>query len=305
MLFQEFFPRLQKRASSRYGQIISERQFKDWREDGLLPGPMAPKGRGRGLSPERHWPATSYRRALRICRYKDWGAKRQSQWWLGFWLSGEAVDTDKIRKGLKREYSVLRRERRSFVESDRWRNTRFETVADADRGGLPGKNSIAGLLQLSNMTPDQFRRLSILELDDFSEQEAEELIHELAPALLEIDSETAAEIKADISPGEIKGIWRTGHMADGCGRPGQYLDETTDIELVECLLILKAKTKASLWNYACAWLQDSRSQQTNLFLISVIWMTQAKYLDFKIDQIIHIAFELYADKRDGNHPCSR
>ena len=266
---------------------------------------MAPKGRGRGLSPERHWPATSYRRALRICRYKDWGAKRQSQWWLGFWLPGEAVDPNKIRIALKREFSILRRQQRPFIESNRWRNTRFETVADAERGGLSGRNSVVGLLKLFNITPDQFRRLSILDIDDFSDEEAERLSHEIGPAFFGIDDKIAAEIKADISPGEIKGIWRTGHLAEESGKPGDYIDQITDSELAECLLIFKAKTKAVLLNYACAWLEDGRSQQTIISLIIVRWMTQAKYMEFKIGQIIHIAFELYADKREGICPSLR
>ena len=265
---------------------------------------MAPEGRGRGLAPERHWPATSYRRALRICRYKDWGAKRQSQWWLGFWLSGEAVDPNKIRIALKREFSILRRQQRPFIESNRWRNTRFETVADAERGGLPGRNSVVGLLKLFNMTPDQFRRLSILDIDDFFDEETERLSHEIVPAFFGIEDEIT-EIKDDIAPGEIKGIWRTGYMAEGSGKPGDYIDQITDSELGDCLLILKAKTKAVLFNCACAWLEDGRSQQTIISLIIVRWMTQAKYMEFKIGQIIHIAFELYADKREGICPSLR
>jgi hypothetical protein len=161
MLFSDFFPRLRDHAWHRYGQTITERQFKDWREDGLLPGPAPPKGRGRGRSPERYWPVTSYRRALRICRYKSWGANRQSQWWLGFWLSGELVEPNIIRDALKREFSVERRMKHSFIESGRWLNSKFNTIDDAERGGLPGDGSVAGLLALTQMTPDQYRRLSI------------------------------------------------------------------------------------------------------------------------------------------------
>ena len=264
-----------------------------------------PGTRRRGLATERHWPATSYRRALRICRYKNWGANRQSQWWLGFWLSGETINPNFIRKALKREFSVVCRQQRSFIESDRWRNSRFETVADAERGGLPGETSVAGLLKLFNMTPDQFRRLSILDFDDLSDEGAERLFYEIGPAFLEIDGDIAAEIKDDIAPDEIKGIWRTGYMAEGSGKPGDYIDQITDSELAECLLIFKAKKKAVFLNYACARLEDGRSQQTIISLIIVRWMTQAKYMEFKIGQIIHIAFELYADKREGICPSLR
>ena len=35
MLFSDFFPRLRDHAWHRYGQTITERQFKDWREETL------------------------------------------------------------------------------------------------------------------------------------------------------------------------------------------------------------------------------------------------------------------------------
>lgn len=314
MLFRDFFPRLRDHALERYGQIITERQFKDWREDGLLPGPAAPKGRGRGRSPERHWPVASYRRALRICRYKYWGANRQSQWWLGLWLSGEEVRSDKIRASLKREFSIERRRNHSFVGSNRWRETTFETVADAERGGIAGDGRIEGLLALTKMTPDQYRRLSILQLNEFSDAEAESLIHEMAPLLFDLGSEfndedkakAFAEIRADIPSDEIKRRWRSGHMdgdgdGDGDGdsaRAGKYLDRIPDADFSDCLKILKLRERSAIWIYFLMWTLGPPSPESVFRHLLPIMSNRAQHLDLRISQLIRIAFEIDADCRE-------
>lgn len=313
MLFRDFFPRLRDHARKRYGQIITERQFKDWREDGLLPGPAAPKGQGRGKSPERHWPIASYRRALRICRYKSWGANRQSQWWLGFWLSGESIEQGRIRSALKRECSIERRRNHSFVTGDRWRDARFETVADAERGGIAGDASVAGLLSLMGMTPDQYRRLSILQLDEFSGLDTENLIHEMAPSLFDLGPEfddeakakAFAEIKADISPEEIKRLWRSGHMDREGIRAGKYIDDMPDSDFAICLKILRLREKCAKWNYALSWLLGNRSPEKIAVHLLSIQSGQASSLQFRIFQLIRIAFEIDADREDGRNSTWR
>lgn len=313
MLFREFFPRLRDHAWDRYGQVVSERQFKDWREDGLLPGPAPPKGRGRGRSPERHWPAASYRRALRICRYKYWGATRKSQWWLGFWLSGEAVEPGIIREALKREFSAERRRNQSFVDSNRWRKTAFQTVADAERGGIVGDGKIAGLLALTKMTPDQYRRLSILQLSAFSDGEAENLIHELAPTLFdlgpEFDDEAAAkafaEIKADIPSDEIKRLWRSGHMDGDGARAGRYLDILPDSDFASCLKILRLRERCAIWIYFLMWTLGPPSPERLLQHLLPIMSSRALHLDLRISQLLRIAFEINADKREGKNSLWR
>lgn len=306
MLFRDFFPRLRDRALERYGQTLTERQFKDWREDGLLPGPAAPKGRGRGRSPERHWPIASYRRALRICRYKYWGANRQSQWWLGLWLSGEEVRSDKIRDSLKREFSIERRRNHSFVGSNRWRETTFETVADAERGGIAGDGKIDGLLALTKMTPDQYRRLSILQLNEFSNADAEKLIHEMGPLIfdlgLELDDEAAAkafaEIKADIPSDEIKRRWRSGHMDGDGSRAGKYLDRIPDADFTNCLKILRLRERSAIWIYGLMWTFGTPSPESVLRHLLPILSSRAQHLDLRISQLIRIAFEIDADCRE-------
>ncbi|WP_156404898.1 hypothetical protein [Sphingomonas sp. Root241] len=313
MLFRDFFPRLRDHAFERYGQVVTERQFKDWREDGLLPGPAASKGRGRGKSPERHWPIASYRRALRICRYKSWGGNRQSQWWLGFWLSGEAVAPSKIRSELKRECSIERRRNHSFITSDRWRETRFRTVADAERGGIVGEGNVAGLLALTKMTPDQYRRLSILQLDETSGADAEKLIHEMAPSHFdlgpELDDTAAAkafaEIRADIASDEIKRLWRSGHMDREGIRSGKYLDDMPDSDFATCLQILRLRERIAKWNYALSWLMGNRSPEKILLNLLPIQFSQASSLEFRISQLIRIAFEIDADRREGHNSTWR
>ena len=298
MLFSDFFPRLRDQAWHRYGQTITERQFKDWREDGLLPGPAPPKGRGRGRSPERHWPVTSYRRALRICRYKSWGANRQSQWWLGFWLSGELVEPSKIRNALKREFSIERRTKYSFIESNRWRNAKFKTVEDAERGGLPGDSSVAGLLAITKMTPDQFRRVSILELDEFSDVEAEKLIHEIAPVIFGFDAKTTAAIQADIVPDEIKQLWRPGHMAEGTDKPGKYLDGLPDSDFAIGLQILKLREQSAIWNYGISWLLGNRLPDQIAINILPVLASRVHSLEHRISHLNRIAFEISADANE-------
>ncbi len=306
MLFRDFFPRLRDRASKRYGQSVTERQFKDWREDKLLPGRATPKGRGRGKSPEQHWPAASYRRALRICRYKFWGAHRQSQWWLGFWLSGEDVPPATIRAALKREFSIERRRNHAFIGSGRWRRTRFRTSEDADRGGIAGEGNVTGLLALTGMTPDQYRRLLILQLNDGSADQAEALIHELAPLLFDFGSELApkeaglfAEIKADISSDEIKGLWRSGHMDDRAERSGGFLDRISDSDLETCAQVLKVRERCARWNYFLAWIVGDQTPKRIANHLLPIVNTQATAIVMRISQIVRIAFEIDADIRDG------
>ncbi|QBM74548.1 hypothetical protein E2E30_01400 [Sphingomonas sp. AAP5] len=313
MLFREFFPRLHDHAYERYGEVVTDRQFRDWREDGLLPGPAAPKGRGRGRSPDRHWPIASYRRALRICRYKSWGAYRQSQWWLGFWLSGEDIAPETIRAALKREFRAERRRNRSFVESNRWRESKFHTVADAERGGIVSDSEIAGWLALSGMTPDQYRRLSILQLDEFADDKAERLFHEMAPLSfpldLKMDEEAAAamraEIEADITSEEIRRAWRNGHMADGANQPGKYLDRLPESDFAICLEILKIRERSGILNYGMLWIAGVPLPEQIVLPLFQLRASRAPALEVRISQLIRIAFEIDTDCRDGRNSSWR
>ena len=298
MLFRDFFPRLRDTAWERYGEVVTERQFIDWREDGLLPGPAGPVGRGRGRSPDRHWPIASYRRALRICRYKSWGARRQSQWWLGFWLSGEAVHTDVVRSALKREASNELRTYRSFVESNRWRNSTFETTADANKGGIPGVD-VGQLLSILKMTPDQFRRVAILQLRDIEDGEDIELIHEIGTVFFDIEAELAAEIKSSIDPTDIKRIWRSGHMGEGIKHPGDYLDNVSALDIANARLIIQLREKAAIWRYAINWISGDRAPDKVVLYLIPILQSRASALPYRISIVLRIVFELYADRRDG------
>ncbi len=305
MLFCEFFPRLRDRAWEQYGQTVTERQFKDWREDGLLPGPSAPRGRGRGRSPERHWPVASYRRALRICRYKFWGANRQSQWWLGFWLSGEGVEPSIIREALKREFSIERRKKHAFIGSERWRNSEFHTIDDAERGGVVGGGSVRTMLKLMKLTPDQYRRIAILELDEFSNTDAATLMHEIAPVLFNIDSQTAAEIRADIAPDELQRLWRVGHMAEGSNRPRECLDQLPDSDFEICLNISKERERSAVLNYVMLWLLGYRSPERVAFNLMSLLAIRANSIQYRIAQLVSISFEVAADIDDGFEPTRR
>ncbi|KRC80211.1 hypothetical protein ASE13_14475 [Sphingomonas sp. Root241] len=163
------------------------------------------------------------------------------------------------------------------------------------------------------MTPDQYRRLSILQLDETSGADAEKLIHEMAPSHFdlgpELDDTAAAkafaEIRADIASDEIKRLWRSGHMDREGIRSGKYLDDMPDSDFATCLQILRLRERIAKWNYALSWLMGNRSPEKILLNLLPIQFSQASSLEFRISQLIRIAFEIDADRREGHNSTWR
>ncbi len=295
MLFRDFFPRLCDRAWERYGVRLTKRQFTNWREQGLLPGPAPPIGRGRGRCPDRHWPATSYRRALRICRYQSGNARRTSEWWLGFWLSGDPIDPTIIRASLKREISIDRRRNRAFSESNRWRNSKFRSFADADRGGLVGNGDARRSLPMIGLTPDQFRRLSILNLVESDNDEDIDIIQEMSIELFPFDQVILNEIRADIDHSEYKRLYRPGRLAEVNASYGNQLDKLSDNQINDIPEIWRLRKKGEVLVFHIMRLMgDMPPDRIGLFLIPML-SRQPFAIKHRISELLRISFEVYVD----------
>jgi hypothetical protein len=291
MLFAEFFPRLQARALHRYGQGVSERQFKDWRENGFIAGPDQPVGQGRGRSPHRHWPAASYRRALRICRYRNRGCYRTSLWLIGFWLAGDSVDLAKLRDALRREYSVARREGRSFREG-RWLRGPFSEQADLERGGASGAAGIGKMLDLS---PEEFRLLSIQQFEEPQESEDAEIMHTLARKIYEdvgVERPTLEEVRQQ---------WRAGHM----NKESPYFRDLTEGDISLARETLRATVRGARLQWLAAfYLFDFDAERLALFTWGLVG-TRAFDIRCHLDRVFQIVFGIVVDRRDGNDPRLR
>lgn len=303
MQFREFFPRLQRRALERYGVQISERQFKDWREDGLLPGPLAPKGRGRGRSPERHWPPVSYRRALRICRYKGWGAGRQSQWWLAFWLSGEAVNLDKIRAALNREFSIERRAARSWLESSGRQPSKPAELGDTRP--IFGNRDIdpVGLAKLIKTEPC-FRNAINASIEENSSNEIENLMREIMQRVFGKELLNEVEKYYPIAPDAPISHWRPGHLNEGSS-PGRFIDDISQEDLLLSAAIIQRKR--SYFHVGLTLARKSNHKEILLLagLVLGAAMHHFRNIVWLIEQIICTCYAVHADRLDGVNPISR
>ncbi|HEU0045467.1 hypothetical protein [Sphingomonas sp.] len=300
MLFSEFFPRLRDRALQRYGEVLTERQFTGWREDGLLPGPAAPIGRGRGRSPDRHWSLASYRRALRICRYKSWGAGRKSQWWLALWLSGEVVLPSIIVASLKRECSINRRGSRRLADSNRWRNSTFTTVDDIVPGRPVEAVRIGDILKLFGVTPDQYRRLCNAETGYYLRGEYASLMGEIAPNFLAFSPEYADLVVESVTPITLARVRRSGRAsAADCQQGQHYTDTMSDLEIgmVRELFWLSCR-EGFLIMLLLLRLGDIPLERVALLVLPLLW-SRPEFPDQRAEKLLQFAFALDLDRREG------
>ena len=299
MLLRDFFPRLQTRAWERYGVRLTKRQFTNWREKGLLPGPAAPIGRGRGRCPDRHWPATSYRRALRICRYKSGEAHRLSEWLLGFWLCGDPIDISVIRTSLERELSIERGRHRAFTASNRWRKSMFKSAKDVDRGGMSGGGDIGHLLPLLGITPDQFRRLMSLSLVEDDKDEDIALMQEMGDDLYDIDADILAEVRAGIGRSEYKRAYRPGLLAESRATRGNQFGRLSADQIAAIPDLWRlGQTKALLVFHTMRLMGDMPLERLGFLLLPRL-AGRPKALKNRIDELIRIAFEISIDVEEG------
>jgi|GEM_PF-3460549 len=188
MLFKDFFPRLQAHALAHYGVNLSERQFTNWREKGLIPGPAHPQGRGRGLSPERRWPVQAYRRTLRICWYKKRGIDHAPAWQILFWLAGEEVPFDVLRQSLQRELKRSRRQSRYLTDSGYVRSGGSTTFEKAPSGAKdnPFSMILDELIASPHLgiSPELYRDVVKLEFNEETETEVGRIFQDAIKPLM-------------------------------------------------------------------------------------------------------------------------
>lgn len=289
MLFRDFFPRLQRRAAERYKQPVTERQFKDWREDGLLPGPLPPQGRGRGRSPDRHWPIASYRRALRICRYKQRGAKRQSQWWIMLFLSGEDVEPDRLRFALVREARIERRAVRHLTEQRRYGAGGSKTPLTEAQAAFLRRFGLGAIdpNAVFDTCVDHDHQNSHLDL--FSQMSREMFGSDIPPA-------TDDEISSQYRPGHlaIYGDPTLSYIKDFADRDFLLARKLIKMSRFQLGLQLVIANKSDLFNdrqkevirlsFARTWLPDVRQRTT---------------------EILEAVFAISLDRADGIDPIRR
>ena len=170
----------------------------------------------------------AYRRALRICRYKDVGADRTSLWWIGFWLTGEQVDHAKLLQSLARELKSLRRQHRSIAESNRWRNSTFKSFEDLEYLSKSG-GGLTRLLKFLGLSPEELRELQVSLYD-----ETAPLKPELMKALQEKVAGSPEPFSDDYN---LAANFEVGFLDDTTNNPGGFLAQLSecDIKLVRAI----------------------------------------------------------------------
>ncbi len=297
VLFKDFFPRLRARALERYGEALSVRQFTNWREKRLLAGPADPIGQGRGLAPLRHWPISSYRRALRLCRYKSWGMHRQSQWWIALWLSGEEIPAETLRQSFKREHSLERRNLRNIIDSGRWQKGPFISADDKAFDVFGNKELINILFSASGISPDVARKLFIADFEggDYKDHK------KLAMSQFNKDEQIfiAEQLKGDASTSYI----RPGYLNEGKRKPGDYLDALSAEEFD----IARRIFRKWLWFIfieirVLIMKKDVTPNDSFLPFMFFSNFCRASRAPFQISFLMRILFGIFSAKRDGIDP---
>jgi len=300
MLFRDFFPRLQARALTRYEVSLSERQFTNWREKALIPGPAHPRGRGRGLAPERHWPWQAYRRALRICWYKQRGIDRIPAWWILFWLAGEEVPFEVLRRSLQRELKRDRRQSRNLADSGYLRSEGSTTFEKAPSGPASNPISLAldQLIKCPHMgiSPELYRDVLKLEFDEQSPSKIGRIFQDAVRPLM----------GHDITPEEmgvsLVDAWRPGYLSETAY---DYVGHCSDADLVLARRILRERLRLAnrLAPYA-HFLGESRPASA-LFVMALALARRRTGSARLISELIQQVYQIADDRRHGRDPTRR
>ncbi|MDP1912161.1 MAG: hypothetical protein Q8K49_02430 [Brevundimonas sp.] len=300
MLFRDFFPRLQARALARYGVSLSERQFTNWREKGLIPGPAHPRGRGRGLSPERHWPMQAYRRALRICWYKQRGIDRIPAWWILFWLAGDDVSLDVLRRSLQRELKRVRRQSRYLADSGYIRSDGSTTFEKAPSGA---KNSPFSLLldelietQHLGISPELYRDFLKLGFDEESSSETGRIFQALVKPLMG-HGITPEEVGVSLSA-----VWRPGHLSDTAH---DYVGRCSQGDLVLARQILWEQLRLTSRLAPFAHLLGASRPASILFVVAFAMANRRTGNQRLISDLLQLLYQIADDTRHNLDPTRR
>ena len=300
MLFRDFFPRLQARALARYEVSLSERQFTNWREKGLIPGPAHPRGRGRGLSPERHWPLQAYRRALRICRYKTRGIHHVAPWRILLWLAGEDVPLDVLRAFLQREMTRIRRQTRHLADSGYLRSSGSTTFPKAPSGAEVNPISLA-LDQLIKspelgIAPELYRDVVKLDFEFADASKVERLFQDAIQPLM----------GHGITPDEIGvsliDVWRPGYL-DADARDYLAVCSKDDLNLARQILHERRRLMNRLAQVAPT--LGASAQASTLFVVIMRLARRNLGERQQIDDVLRLIYQIACDRRDGFNPNRR
>jgi len=303
VLRADFLPRLQATAEARYGIDLTDRTFRRWTEVGLVPGPAPPKGRGRGRSPERHWPIAAYRRALRICRYQSRGMRRETQWWIWLWLSGEEIASERVKACLRREHRRARRQSRTMAESGFLRSagpTSFSAMP-GERPADPLYEFVETLIQhpAAGLTADLQRGVHRATHNELEPEEAERIFQNAVAPLLGHDV-TARELGV-----ELDAAWTAGHLGEGLSAPDAFIEGATAADLAltrEVVLRSILFTRIFLPN---ADLMGQNIVSGLLFIFSMTlggrWIAGPAV----VDHLLRTLFGIRKDRECGVNPARR
>lgn len=300
MLFRDFFPRLQARALARYGVSLSERQFTNWREKGLVPGPAHPRGLGRGRSPERHWPVQAYRRALRICWYKTRGIDHVPAWQILFWLAGEEVPIDVLRQSLQRELKRIRRQSRYLTDSGYIRSSGSTTFEKAPSGAKENPfSAFLGELTASphlGISPALYRDVVKLEFDEEAESEVGRIFQGVVKPLMghDVTPEAIGVSLAD--------VWRPGYLSEVAS---DYVAECSEADLIVARRILREQVRLMRRLAPFAHLLGDSRHASVLFVIAITLGTRSLGSRQLIDELLRQIYQIANDRSCGRDPVRR
>jgi hypothetical protein len=183
---EQFIARLSRTARRLYGLRVTDQMLGDWLREGLI---VAPEKRGR----VREWSACHYRVALKICRFRRYGARRAAEVrWL-LWLTGsppEKFEPENHRDDLVKAFTRIRILLLKDIHST------FHPGVHTDRTGGRTRALVAGLGQLDPtleaLFPYSPEKLSMLYglirfLGD--EEKPEDVVKSAALALLGVITE--------------------------------------------------------------------------------------------------------------------
>ena len=300
MLFRAFFPRLQAHALARYGVNLSERQFTNWREKGLMPGPAHPRGRGRGHSPERHWPLQAYRRALRICWYKQRGIDRIPAWWILFWLAGDDVPLDVLRRSLQRELKRVRRQSRYLADSGYIRSEGSTTFEKAPpRAGNDPFSLILGELIESphlGISPELYRDVVKLEFD---EEKPSEIGRIFQAAIKPLMGQDTAPEEVGVS---LSAVWRPGHLSETAH---DYVVRCSQSDLALARRILRAELRLASQLAPIAHLLGASKPASILFVVALAVAKRRTGNQRLIGDLLQLLYQIADDRRHNLDPARR
>ena len=300
MLFRDFFPRLQARALTQYGVTLSERQFTNWREKRLIHGPGRPQGRGRGLSPDRHWPIQSYRRALRICRCKSRGLHHFSGWWVLLWLSGEEVSDKTLRASLKRELKSRRRQTGYLSSSGFLASkgpTDFQKIPTSQyRDPLSEVfESLTESPQLG-LSAETHRDVLRLAFEEDPEKEVRRTFMTVVKALM------GHEIPPEDIGVSLAAVLRPGHLSEV---DYDYIGECQDQDLELARQILQAEARLERRLSPVAHAAGATGPASILFALAFGLSGRRIGNPLRIDEALKTVYQITDDRRSGRNPMRR